>query len=733
MVAFNLDVPEPTFVKSEKQAKKLLSLAMKKIEVDPGDFIAYDTETHALKIPLKTKKDGNPTKNNPLDWMRDTVTFWSLSFKHEQYDRWCLQGQHLYLFTELLENPAANIVTWNGKYDAHVTWNSGLNVWNSNYMDCLVMASLVDENLQGSLDLKSSAARKEGFFGRDQALLHKLESGELSPWDPIRMTKFKDLFGTKDEKGRKIEEFTTSLFDLPVDKVSNYASLDAYATLRLAEHLHEILNQIPITDDYSMWDHYLTMEVPITEVLWRMERRGLGLDRKYLKSLIAPIDKELKHIEEEINRRAGWFVDIKKTADLRNLFFGPKPQGLGLEPVKMTKGGTKLPVPSTDDMVLEIISLHYTGKSQKLATLIRRHRSVAKTRSTYVNALLKLAKWHADHRIHPSFNQFGARTGRFSTTNPNSQNFPRPDTDEFKIRRAFVARRGCKLIVVDYEQLEMRIMAHMSKDKGMLEAIRNGLDLHCVTVEKMYGIPYEEVKAAKKTGNIDDKNPLTQEKLSALVALDDKCPCELSEMARLVMEEGAAPDDLIARIALLLRLRQECKTIGFAIIYGAGAARISQQLECSKEEAQEKIDSYFRAFPGVQKFMKTTVDECRFEEFVTTIVGRRRRLPDINSHQFTKYSHAEREAVNAIIQGTASDMAKAAMILIEFDEELNALGYQLLNQIHDEIVGEAPEENAEAALKIIKHHMEFPFDGEPALEIDTPADGKIVDSWDRAK
>lgn len=707
MVQFNMDVPLPTMIGDDAAASELLRLALRKVEEDPRDFIGFDTETNALKIPLKGTKSnpGKASSTDPLDWMRDTVTFWSLSFSLSgKYERYCLRQQDLHRFVPLLENPKANLVTWNGKYDAHVCHNSGVYVWASNYMDGLAMGHLVDENLQGQMGLKERSPDPDPFG------LNKVVENE---WVPIHMTKYKDLFPDVDAEGNKIQEYEYSLFKLYdqfPQKVSDYASLDAYATLMLVEHLRDGMKHVEVNPEGgtpNMWEYYLDMEKDCTEVLWRMERRGLGIDSEYLESLIEPMSKRLLAIEKDIYRTAGWPVNINSTQQLRELFFGPPPKGLGLKPKRMTKGGKTLPAPSTDKDVLDELAAEGTLVAKK----IKEFRSVQKTKSTYVDSLLRLSAWHDDGRVHPGFNQFGARTGRFSSVNPNSMNMPRPDTDEFQIRKAFVApavdpqiwtppgrkvRRAVKklikkLIVGDYAQLEMRIMAHFSQDQGMIGAIRADLDLHCVTVEKMFHVPYDEVNAAKKAEKPTERQ--TELKL----------------------------------------FRQRSKAIGFGLIYGAMAKNISGQLEIPVEEAQELIELYFEAYPGVKTYMDRTIRECRFDGFVKTLVGRRRNLPDINHHRFMKFSHAEREAVNATIQGSAADITKAGMLNIEFDEELQELGVELLNQIHDELVMECPEENCLIALPIIKRHMEYPFGGQEALCVPTPTDLKIVNSWNEAK
>jgi DNA polymerase-1 len=381
-------------------------------------------------------------------------------------------------------------------------------------------------------------------------------------------------------------------------------------------------------------------------------------------------------------------VNIHSTLQLRELFFGEAPKGMGLDSVKNTGKG----VPSTDESVLKILA----SEGVDMASMVLRARKLHKILGTYVNALLAMSELHTDGRVHPSFNQIGARTGRLSTSNPNSQNMPRPDNDEFGIRTMFVASPGHKLIVGDYAQLEMRIMAHFSRDRNMLKAIRDGMDLHCFTVSLMHNVPYEEVIEAVRQKDLDK-------------------------------------DRMTDRQKWLIAQRQAAKVIGFGLLYGAGARRTAEELGIEEDEAQDKIDKYFAGFPGVYQYIKDTRNLCKDAGFVETLVGRRRRLPDIQHHNRQFRAMAQRESVNSVIQGTAADITKTAMLVIEKDEQLNEMGAWLLNQIHDEVVIEIPEEYAAEALPIIKHHMEFPFDGNQPLVVPTPTDFHVVDNWAEAK
>lgn len=757
-VELRQDVPLPEYIETDEQARELLRFAVRKVETDVGDMIGWDTETHAKHIPIKKK---------PPDPITDTVTFWSLCFAdtssgERQYRRWCLQQQHFLMFAELLEHPQACFTAWNAKYDAHIAWNCNVNVWNATILDGLAMAHLHDENRR-EYSLKVRA--------RD--------------WCGLHMTPYKSLFDM-DAHGNKAVEFKTSLYDLDLPLVIDYASYDAFACLYTAEWIRDKLIATVIhPNGRTLWDHFCEFEIPFTRTLWRMERRGLAVDVPYLKEQVPKVENEINELEREINRIAGRPINTNSPKQLGALFFNPvqtkdpdKKPGFGLMPVKMTKGGASLPQPSTDEEVMTLLS-ETVGDAGVLARHILRCRKLYKIKGTYMEALVSMAEYFPDGRVHPNFHQFGARTGRLSTSNPNSQNQPTPDNDEFKIRRGFVAPPKKKLVVADYEQLEMRIMADRSQDAKMIAAIKEGKDLHSFTAGEMEpGVTYEEVAAAKK---------------------------------------AETPDD---RQKWLKGLRQGMKTVGFGILYGAGPGKIAEGITISEEDAARalmvmdpddrankiarkmrdnpllaaeqaerlvgdaevargKIAAYFGVFPRVKAFMDGTPNNCRHNMkqdlvgnpqyrpdnsdpnvpynwdviqdrdgaqpmtrtghpkpfgFVQTYLGRYRRLEDIDHRQYQYRGHAERESINTIIQGTAADMAKGAMLRVEGSRELNLMGAQLLNQIHDELVIEVPEEHAEAALRIVVECMEHPFEeGVDPLCVPTPVDAKIVTSWDEAK
>jgi DNA polymerase I-like protein with 3'-5' exonuclease and polymerase domains len=755
-VSFNMSIPLPEYIDTDDKSRVLLHTLLRKVELEPNDYIGFDTETHGKVVQLTSKK------GKALDWMSDTITFWSLSTTLDGiWHRWCLRQQDFVYYAPLLENPKALLACFNAKYDAHIAWNCGINIWNARVHDGLAMANLHDEN------------RFE----------HGLKAISLD-YCGLKMTDFKTLFST-DKYGNKAVEYKTSLYDLDVNSVVNYASYDALAHARVCYWLKDKLAQTPMgpKSNVTMWDHFLDTEVMITEILWRMERRGLHVDREYLKSQIPVIDARIAELEKDINRTAGCPVNIQSPGQLSKLFFGTGyipggsgGKGMGLAPVKKTKSGGN----STDEEVLDVLADSGIELAQKVVTC----RKLYKAKSTYLQSLIELSDYYEDHRIHPSFNQFGARTGRFSTREPNSQNFPRPDNDEWGVRKAFTAPPGYVLVVGDLEQAEMRIMAHVSGDGTMIKVLREGKDLHSYTVAAMNNkIKYEDVVAAKKA-----KEPTDEQKN-------------------------------------LKRLRQDFKAVGFGIIYGAGAPTISEKItiedyeieyrrnNTDKEElrkrvkrrmkenpllteekattkviresiAQDKIDGYFNVFPRVKQYMEMVPQLClenmqrdfqnkpryrpRNEQgisvadgktydwdmgewepgsreltrtghaqpfgFVQTICGRYRRLEDIASKNKRNQGHAKREAINTTVQGTAADLVKGSMIRIEYHKVLMRLGVRMLNQIHDELVCEVPEGNAEQAAAIIKECLEHPFnEGQEALVVPLPADVKIVKDWASAK
>lgn len=544
------------------------------------------------------------------------------------------------------------------KFDMHVTANSGVQIAGDIH-DTVVMSWLHNENRFG----------------------HGLKDG-AKDYCGISMLEFKEIFPMRRKTKNTPEESAGSairrvLAD-PVGraKAIEYSGLDAYATHKVHSVLKDRLKGESIGTNWTLWDHYEAWEAPFTRVLFNMERRGFTICTGHLRSQKTPMEKTMLDIEGEIAQLAGWVVNINSPKQLSKLFY----EQLKYKITKMTDGGKSgVKQPSTDENVLNGFVLDGCPFSK----LIIEHRKVAKIYGTYIEGLLGWVD--GEMRIHTNLKQGGTVTGRLSSSDPNIQNIPRFKGDRFRIREAFTAAPGKILVVADYDQLEMKLMAHRSGDPRMLDAINSGKDLHCVTVELMFGENYDEVYAAKKA-----KNPTPVQEI-------------------------------------LLMKRQSAKAVGFGLIYGIGSSKLALQLSeelnriVSRKEAANDIKRYFSAFPGVDNYIKETHQRCHRTEFVQTVLGRKRRLPQINSRSGQAsdedsdgiVAEAERQAVNSEIQGDAADTAKAAMLMAEFDPELRSVGAELLLQIHDELIFEVDDHKE--AINITKRRakeiMENPFEG----------------------
>ncbi len=600
--------------------------------------LAYDTETTGLSIfsdiPLMLSfSDGIRRFAMMAEWLH-----------------------HPWIKDALLGNEEIAKYFTNAKFDMHMTANAGVEIKGPKHCT-LVMSWLHNENRFGH-GLKDTA---KDYCG-------------------IKMVDFKEIFpmrkGTKNTPPETAGEAIRRVLADPVGrtKAIEYSGLDAYSSHRVHTHLKAKLQEEAIGQGYSMWDHFLNWEVPFTQVLFNMERRGMTICTGHLRTQKEPMEKAMIDIEGEIAKLAGWVVNINSTLQLRKLFF----EQLGYAVTKMTDGGkTGNKQPSTDEEVLS----SFAENGCPFSKLIMEHRKISKIYGTYIEGLLSWVD--KEMRIHTTLKQGGTVTGRLSSAEPNLQNIPRPKGDRFKIRDAFTAAPGKRLVVADYDQLEMKLMAHFSGDQRMVDAIASGKDLHCVTVSLMFGENYDDVIAAKKA-----KNPTPEQEI-------------------------------------LLMKRQSAKAVGFGLIYGIGPLKLSVQLTeelkrlVTKEEAANDIKRYFAAFPGVEAFIRATHQACHRTEFVQTLLGRKRRLPQINARGGSAsdenatgfVAEARRQSVNSIIQGTASDVAKAAMLQAENDEVLKSLGADLLLQIHDELIFEVDDvpEIIEATKKRVKEIMENPF------------------------
>jgi DNA polymerase-1 len=402
----------------------------------------------------------------------------------------------------------------------------------------------------------------------------------------------------------------------------------AVVTARLAEELRAEL------EERGELDLYAEIEAPLVAVLARMEAAGIGVDRAYLEELGESLRDQLATLERGIHQAAGEPFNVNSTKELRHVLYTT----LGLPPLKKTSTG----VPSTDASVLAKLA-----DAHPMVELLLRYRELEKLRSTYVDGYLPLIG--PDGRIHTRFNQMAATTGRLSSDRPNLQNIPIRSETGRTIRRAFVAREGWRFLVADYSQIELRVLAHMSGDPGLVEAFESDSDIHTATAARVFGL---------------------------------------------------APENVMPE------MRRRAKVINFGLLYGMEAFGLADRLEISRDEAREHIDAYFAQFPDVRDFMRGTVTEARNRGYTTTLFGRRRYLPELQSDNFRVRQMGERMALNAPVQGTAADIIKKAMI--ELDRRLVDEGMRttLLLQIHDELVVETPSDEEVQAGELMVEVME---------------------------
>ncbi|MEL6357450.1 MAG: DNA polymerase, partial [Bacteroidota bacterium] len=427
-------------------------------------------------------------------------------------------------------------------------------------------------------------------------------------------------------KGKK----QLSMRDVPVEKVSTYACEDADITLQLYRALE------PEIEEESLLKLYEEIEAPLIPVLAKIEMAGINLDKDFLADYSKTLTAQLRTVEQEIYDEAEVRFNLGSPKQIGEVLFDK------LEiPYKGRK--TKKGQYKTDEATLTDLA-----EDHPIVSKILRVRSLSKLLSTYVDALPTMVN-PLTGRVHSSFNQTIAATGRLSSQHPNLQNIPIRTPEGAEVRKAFIPRDDNHLLLAsDYSQIELRLVAALSKDEGMVSAFQAGRDIHRATAAGIFNVEYDDV---------------TREQ------------------------------------------RYQAKTINFAILYGAGAQRIMQELNIPRAEASELIKTYYERFPGLQHYMKSAVDDARELGYASTLLGRKRNLRDINSNSGLARSNAERMAMNTPIQGTAADMIKIAMIKIQKALEDGGYATEMVLQVHDELVFDAPKDEVEKVVPIIEELM----------------------------
>jgi DNA polymerase-1 len=476
-----------------------------------------------------------------------------------------------------------------------------------------------------------------GHYLLEQDSRHSMDvlAGHYLGYEPIAI---ETLLGPKGKNQLSMDRLAPA-------QIRDYACEDADITWRLGERIAEELRREALDDLY--WK----VEAPLVPVLAGMERSGIGIDREALAEFSQELGQELEKLEANIYEMAGLPFNLNSPKQLGDVLF----DHLGLQP--KPKRTRKTSQYSTSEDILQQLAQHYD-----IAARLLDYRSVQKLKSTYVDKLPELISPRTG-KIHTSFNQAVAATGRLSSNNPNLQNIPIRTELGRRIRKAFIPARSDGFILsADYSQIELRLIAAISGDEAMLEAFRKREDIHTATAARVFEVAPEEVTAD---------------------------------------------------------LRRQAKTVNFGIIYGISAFGLSQRLGLSRQRSAEIIEAYFEKYPGIKRYMDETIDQAREKGYVSTPLGRKRKLPDINSSNPTTRGYAERNAINSPIQGAAADMIKLAMIRVDHAMREQGLRSRMVLQVHDELLFDVQAGEEEAVRALAVEHMRDAMEVEVPIEVET--------------
>jgi DNA polymerase-1 len=582
-----------------------------------AEFVAFDTETTSLNY-MQAELVGVSLATEPGKAVYIPVGHDYMDAPEQVSRDWLLEK-----LKPILEGDSPKKVGQNLKYDAHILRRYGIR-----------LGGILNDTMLASYVFNSVGSRHD----MDTLSLHYLNHKTIS---------FEDIAG----KGAKQLTFN----QIELEKAAPYAAEDADITLRL----HEVLWK-KVEETGSELQSVLTdIEVPLISVLCDMEQYGVRIDANLLGKQSQEITEKLAELEKKAFDIAGEEFNLGSTKQLQRIFF----EKLQLPVIKKTPKGA----PSTAEEVLHELAHNYP-----LPDVILQHRSLSKLKSTYTDKLPKMINPDTG-RVHTSYQQAVAATGRLSSTDPNLQNIPIRTAEGRRVRQAFVPEDGYKIVAIDYSQIELRIMAHLSQDKSLLNAFAEGLDIHRATAAEVFGCKTEEV---------------TDEQ------------------------------------------RRQAKAVNFGLIYGMSAFGLARQLGIARNDAQHYMDKYFERFPGVLKYMEDTRKQAKEQGYVKTLFGRRLPLPDIKASNGARRKGAERAAINAPMQGTAADIIKKAMLQVADWIDTNNCkdDVRMLMQVHDELVFEIKEAKLDDYIKELTAVMEN------AARLDVPliAEAGKGKNWDEA-
>ena len=587
-----IDAPEKITKKEEKNYQTILDLKALKEMVDElknAKYVSIDLETTSVN-PMLAEIVGISVSYN-----KNSAFYIPILYPEKKKNNFGVNDLEvaLSIMKEFLENKDIRKIGQNIKYDALILYRHGVKVSNI-FLDTMIAAHILNP-----------AAKS-----------YKLDALSIEFLN-YNMVPIEELIG----KGK--DQITMDL--VPLDKISYYAAEDADIVFQLAEIF------APKLEENGQLNFFADIEMPLIDVLMKMENEGVYVDEDLLNEMSLNIGERLDLLVKEIYNIAEEEFNINSTQQLAKILF----DDLKLTQIKKRS--------TAENVLKELVNEH------ELPELILSYRKLNKLKNTYIDALPASINKNTK-RIHSTFNQTIAATGRLSSTGPNFQNIPIRTVDGREIRKSFIAQqKNWGIFSADYSQIELRIMAHLSEDKELCNAFKDNLDIHDRTASLIYNVP------------LDDVQP---------------------------------------------EMRRTAKVINFGIMYGAGPFRISQELGISRKAAQEIIKQYFIQYSGIQNYIDDTLSKARSDNYVETILGRRRYVWDVNSENALKKQAAERVAINMPIQGSAAELIKIAMIDIQKNIENDKLNSKMILQIHDELLFEYPLDEEEHLISMVKKSME---------------------------
>ena len=595
-------------IRTEKELDELMGL------INQADYVSFDTETTSLDYML-AELVGISIALKPNE-----AFYIPINHNYEGAEKQLEQDFVLEALKPFLESDEIPKIGHNLKYDRHILQNAGIDL----------KGTLLDTMLFSYVN-NSTITR------------HNLDAVSKRYLN-INPTSYEDVAG----KGAKQIPFS----EVSIDVASDYASEDADISLKLYEHIEPLVQK-----EAKLAKLYSEIEGPLIYTLGDIERNGVLIDSEKLSQQSKELEAKILKLESKVQKNAGEDFNLGSPKQLQEILY----EKLGLPVIKKTPKGQ----PSTAEAVLQELSMDFPIVHDILS-----YRAISKLKSTYTDKLPKMINSNTG-RVHTSYHQAVTATGRLSSSDPNLQNIPIRSEEGRRIREAFIAPEGYKILAADYSQIELRIMAHLSKDQGLMDAFAKGQDIHQATAAEIFSI------------NIDDVTP---------------------------------------------NQRRSAKAINFGLIYGMSAFGLSKQLQITRAEAQNYIEQYFERYPGVKNYMDETKYSAKKNGYVETVLGRRLYLADIESSNYQRRQYAERSAINAPMQGTAADLIKMAMTDLHSKIRNESLDAKIIMQVHDELVIEVNENQLDELSDLTVNIMADIF----KLDVDLKVDADIGNNWDEA-